>query len=841
MSQHASEWHRLSTWLNDANLSISCTFKNSFYNRLVIVIQDAEACAGDIASAYRDAIMGAPSENREDGLPGLGLTQEDKKCLENIGLKINFRKQIKIIENELQSDDGPVDLNKIYSFHKVSKIKQYSVDPVLSKLFKNGRYEYYKGSAQATAVRINLKAQGNATTIVNLPTGTGKTLIAHALSLCEKNKLTLVIVPTTALAIDQGNRAKTELSLQESGCYFWYGSQDQSQKTTIKSNIRLGCQAILFVSPEAACQSLLLPLFDAAKAGLIGSIVIDEAHMVAEWGDGFRPYYQIFGSLVASLREISPNGMKCCLMTATLTEPTMQYLKDTFADKDNNVSTVEVHGSFLRSEIQFHTHQVKPGAHKNTLLKAIRLLPKPLIVYVSTISAANTLQQDIMSMQFSRVGLVTSKVSDNKKKDQLNLWNSSQLDIMVATSAFGMGVNKENVRSVLHADVPPNIDSFYQQVGRSGRDGYSSQSMVIWHKDQITQAMALNRKKRITLKLGVERWKEMWRLSKTHSNDEVVVDLKSAHSGMEQNYSREENEKWNRRVLLSMQRTGMVQTSWPVPQPPEYDKSLTNDENKATVDEYFKQYYGTLNVTPIVDNHQEPETWNSLYGPQLENEQHHTSKGFETLSKWLKSPRDIPLCKILEATYSIGDVTPEKVCNGCPGCRAKNFEVYLPEVGHYCSVIGFVEQNSWSEPLNNKNPDLNLYYSTSTRETPSTAKFIDKYSSWIITLLERGIISTIRAEPHVLTMLKDKIFRKYKGFWVGIDINQSFTSEVRWPELILIMPEANIIPEFVYELSFTPRMLVAPDHIISDHNNGARWWEKTTHTSNLKHFKAGNF
>ena len=851
MNQYDTEWSILFAKLGVGDVSTKENFKNRFYTRLIKVLIDPKACSADIAAAYRDALMGAPSEGeKENGLPVLRLAKTDEKVLQAIGLKINLSKQIKLLNSELISDDGLVDLKKIYAFQQVSKIAEYPMDPGLSKLFENDDYKHYKGRAQGTAVRINLKAEDNATTIVNLPTGTGKTLIAHALSLCEKNKLTLVIVPTTALAIDQGKRAEKTLGINGDGCYFWHGSQEQSIHSVIKSKIRGGTQKILFASPEACCKSFCMPLFDAAKNDLIGSIIFDEAHMVVEWGDEFRPYYQLMGALVASLRQESKMGIKTCLMTATLTESTLQVLKDSFSFKDKNINInininiapVEVHGSFLRPEIQYHTHKVQPSSHMAEVLKAICLLPKPLIVYVLYPERAEALKKDIMAMDFNRVGIVTGKTNDQQKQSQLEQWNDNKLDIMVGTAAFGLGVNKDNVRSVLHADLPPNIDSFYQQVGRGGRDGYSAQSMVIWHEGQIEDAKKLNSKRLISLKLGMDKWKEMWGLpsNEDSSKDEVVIDLRAAHIKLKSGYSRDYNEQWNRQVLLSMQRTGMITTSQPVPQPPEYDSTIDTNANKKAVDTYYDSYYRTMNVTTIVDNHQELETWEKLYEPQLEREKRYIAKGFDTLSGWLASPSDNPLCTLLESTYTIVNLPPEKLCNGCPGCRALNLEENVPEVGRQCSVFGFVKQGAWKGKFKGKHPDIYLHYTIGETHSSSKDKFLNKYSTWIRELLEAGVISVIRAEPYVLDKLKDQIHKKgFRGFWMGIDINQKVEDAINWPELILLMPEAKVIPELAFELRFTPKLLVAPDHIISNHNNGTRWWERSAHTSTLNHFIAG--
>jgi ATP-dependent DNA helicase RecQ len=186
-------------------------------------------------------------------------------------------------------------------------------------------------------------------------------------------------------------------------------------------------------------------------------------------------------------------------------------------------------------------------------------------------------------------------------------------------------------------------------------------------------------------------------------------------------------------------------------------------------------------------------------------------------------------------------LAPEKSCNGCPGCRKLKIKNYLPEVGRYCSVIGFEEQTMWSGPLKNKKATLNLYYSIGEKDTPTASRFVDKHWKWIELLLDKGAVKTIRAEWYVLEMLKKKFLHGSLGFWIGIDINQKVDDNASWPEMVLLMPDAKNIPRFLNELNSSPRLLIAPDHIVSTDNSGRRWWEVQPNTNSLKHFIAGSF
>ena len=261
------EWHKLRLKLMQIGLS-DVDIKHLFYRRLLSVIQDDQSSIGDRVSAYRDALLSAPVGEKAS-LPLVRMQRENIRVLEEGGIIPDSAWQEVGLLNGigLQSEEGLVDLKEIYSLSKKRVIKEYPIDPSLVSLLKDHRYDHYNGSAQQMAVRLALTTEQSVTLVINIPTGSGKTLVAHALcGLSPSNKLTLVIVPTIGLAIEQGKQAMDMLSkmgFSHGGCCYWHGQQTEQLHNDIKDRIRKGNQRILFCSPESACRSLLPTLFEA--------------------------------------------------------------------------------------------------------------------------------------------------------------------------------------------------------------------------------------------------------------------------------------------------------------------------------------------------------------------------------------------------------------------------------------------------------------------------------------------------------------------------------------------------------------------------------------------------
>jgi ATP-dependent DNA helicase RecQ len=833
----SKQWYQLYTALQEPSDSRPVN-ENQFFQRLITVLDDEKSKTGDKCGAYRDALMACSKANVPDARLPAPLIEIDQKYMRSFGLFIKANKLMLDDSCELEANDGPIDLTRMYDEKSKSNIAKFPIDPALAQALNNEDFNSYNGRAQQMAVRLSLLAKPNSTTIINLPTGTGKTLISHALCLFSPStKLTLVVVPTTALAIDQGHRAK-EMLVQSGEStvanYHWASDQNHMERQDTKQRILNGEQRILFVSPESACKTLSNVLFEVSRINRLGNIVLDEAHMVDEWGSEFRPYYQIFSVIVSSLRENSQEAINCILMSATFTEKSIDTLKGLFLGIDEE--PVEIHGGFLRSEIQYSILKVSKLDYNASVLQAVRLLPKPLIVYVINPSDAEHYVSQLKRDGFGRVASFTGNTKTEVRTRLLREWGNDEIDIMVGTSAFGMGVDKGNVRSVLHAGVPPNMDSFYQQVGRGGRDGRSCQSLLIYHSGQKELAENNNNVTLIGAELGLMRWNEMWTQGRSCVDHERILNLSAQHKGIAT--SSLGNNMWNWKTLLLMQRAGMIRLVIDSPRPPEWDVSLAEAANHQILDQYFNNYYNEVKVDVLGTDVFTSLGWENEFEQRRKLEYVRTGIAFQTLWKWINLPTmyQMPLCAELEKFYTVSLVSPDRRCGGCPGCRiAGNADSFIPVAGRSCRVLGMENVQCWSGELVGEHTNLGLYYSLeNSRRNPD--KIIKEWD-WINSLVKSRAIVAIRTNQKTLDMLAKSIRRKNRNFWIGIPLEDKESSKVEWPELVIVLPSEANLPEL--DFRFTPRLMVAPASITDTNGFGVPWWEKSNNVSSLELFIQG--
>ena len=833
------EWYQMKSNLEDLSLKGPAN-KNQFFQRLISVLNESEPMPGDIFGAYRDALMACAQTSVIDKHLPLLRIEIGEYDISSFGLRINSVSNLELdTDVKLNAIDGPIDLNKIYDETPKSKIAQFPIDPALGLVLKDQKYQSYNGRAQQMAVRLSLLSKPNSTTIINLPTGTGKTLVSHALCLFSpQGSLTLVVVPTTALAIDQAHRAKKMLEkagLDNAANYYWSSDQTHSEHLDIKRRILEGQQRILFVSPEAACMSLVMILFEVARVDMLENIILDEAHMVDEWGADFRPYYQIFAVIVASLRKESKKGINCFLMSATFTTKSIDTLKGLFLAP--NKDAVEIHGGFLRSEIQYSLQRSTSVDYDNAVINAVKLLPKPLIVYVISPKEAEALASRLRQADFGRVASFTGRTNHERRTSLLKKWGNEEIDIMVGTSAFGMGVDKGNVRAILHAGVPPNMDSFYQQVGRGGRDGRCCQSLIIYYPNQMEVARKINTNILIGFEKGFGRWKAMWDFGVSSADYDRTLNLQAQHEGI-QKLSRA-NEMWNWRTLLLMQRANMIRLTIESPQPPDWDGSRSESENRDARDEYFQKYYSTVKVNTLKDIHDEAG-WTNEFKLQRDEESHLTQKAFHTIWKWIEHCEFVPLCSELKKFYTLPDFHPEKRCGGCPHCRTSGYESdSIPETGHLCSVFGLENNYNWSGVLEHQNRYVGLYYSSEGLSSKFSRIIRNWTLNWINPLIKSQAILAIRSDENTLKKIAKNIHQSNRGFWIGIPTGDQTISEIEWAELVLVMPHETSLPDL--QARFIPRLLVAPKTIPEANGSGHRWWELNDNVSDLDNFFQGIF
>lgn len=828
------QWHELTETILSENYD-SCHLSNQYFVRLLTVLKDKQSTPVDKLLAYRDALCSYKAFRIDDDLAKLPLTIKLSAALyEAFGLQIDsLGKYISLmpLDNNVISME---ELSPVYRLEKRRHVKPVKIDPSLFARLNNDAYTHYQGAAQKMAVRVALMSLQDDTLIINLPTGVGKTLVAHALAAFSKEKeLTLVIVPTTGLAIEQGNRAKKllkDMGMDQASHYFWHGEQDHQTQNDIKQRIREGKQRILFSSPESVCRSLLPTLFDAAENGRMANIVVDEAHLVEQWGVTFRPDFQILSALVHALRTISPSGIKSLLMSATFTDHSIEVLRDLFSEKDSK--PIEVHGSFLRPEIQYKLKKSEDSSvHIEDVLQAVIELPKPLIIYAVEVIEANEIANSLKELGISRISLFTGKTGSSEREKILKQWNENELDIIVATSAFGVGMDKGNVRSVLHAAVPENIDRFYQEVGRSGRDGLASQSLLIYQERSFETARTLNNARIISVELGIERWKKLWNSGEMLDNGDKLIDVRQFHRYLHR--SSDSNEEWNWRTLLLMRRSGLIDIRFSKPEPPEWDASMSQEEFHAFRSNYYNEYYRQIRVSPLVDDHLDLSCWEAKVSAQRKKEKLDRYQGLDTLKDWILNNDTKCFASKLTAYYTINKREPEQVCAGCPYCKRKKiYNNQIPTLGGLVFVKNLPNYDAWNVSLSSMKLHQGVYYDPGLKKKPRS--LMRDWEPWIASLLEKRTILALRTDEEHLVAFQKSLPKGLNLFWIFEYLTNEIEQSSIWPELIIVPAKNQEIPNVGFEES--PVLLVAPKNLKSPSNPNRLWWLDDHHAIPLDHF-----
>ena len=564
-------------------------------------------------------------------------------------------------------------LEKKYAFVQPS----LPIDPCLEKQL-GGKFEKYLSPGQAKAVRAICLAKPGSTSIVVLPTGSGKSLVAYAAAVCDPSdsSLTLIVTPTVALALNQSHRwreiaaARVEDSDHPS-C--WHSGTSESDRKTIVDAIREGRQRILFTSPEAVVTYLSGPLTESAGRGFLRNIIIDEAHMVAAWGDDFRPEFQSIAAarrhLLRTAREMQRPEPRTILMTATLVDESLEALRNLFTEEDRWSLVGAVH---LRPEPRYWMARASGSAQREEwLLDAIRHAPRCFILYVTKKDHALTWSARLRREGFSRVALFTGDTEAAEREKILLNWSSGNLDAVVATSAFGLGVDKSDVRCVLHSCVPETLDRYYQEVGRGGRDGAACTSILVSEPNDLQVAESLSSPMLIGVDKGYIRWNTM-RLSAKRSNIHSAsyrFDLKLVPAQL--HAESKGNRSWNLKTLLLMARAGMIRLDLEPWKPPERKDGELIERYRDRVAAARRNFADHVVVEYLSGGFTARHEWEV----QVEESRRRTYRSrSSSLKSLLKLIRGLSSHEeMLASIYSLPDygLAAAALCAGCPSCRKK--------------------------------------------------------------------------------------------------------------------------------------------------------------------------
>lgn len=582
-------------------------------------------------------------------------------------------------------------------------------DPFLSAF---GR-QTYLSAGQKAAVRAVLTMPPGATLLVNLPTGGGKSLCAQVLATNgfvgeESGGLTVVVVPTVALCLDQA-RAMRELGLVPHECAY-YSGMDETERKALWGRTADGSQRILFTSPESLTQSLRPALYIAARRGALRALVIDEAHIVEQWGDEFRPAFQELAGLRRGLMREAAQGaphaprLRTLLLSATLTPSAVDTLTGLFGQPGPVTMASAVQ---LRPEPALWLAPCQAGdlerarkLQEARVLDAIRHLPRPLILYTTRVDDAKRWKKRLSDEGFSRLDAMTGETPAARREQIIQRWSRAELDIVVATSAFGLGIDQSDVRSVVHACVPETLDRYYQEVGRGGRDGNASLGLMIYtevanlsfhrkEKDDLILGRGIGKKRIISVDLGLNRWKRIFDTNEPLGDSLFRVAL-DVSPGLNKRYIDMHNTKntaWNARTLTLMSRAGLIELDDEPPREPKTASAVGIGEvgaadtlsklaPSAARDEKFPVSRVVRLLDP--DRHSDEARWHELVEPARVRTASAVRVGWKGMLELLRARRCTS--EVFSAAYNVSSrvglndasATVAPSCGGCPFCRAHN-------------------------------------------------------------------------------------------------------------------------------------------------------------------------
>ncbi|WP_170107134.1 DEAD/DEAH box helicase [Roseibium marinum] len=552
-------------------------------------------------------------------------------------------------------------------------------------LLRHTAFGSYRAAAQKSSLRALLTMPSGGGLMVCMPTGSGKSMIFQLDALGSRSRnpssCVAVITPTVSLALDHVRALRTMSGLEKSAALT--GDLKGTERDADLNAFRRGETPILLLSPEIALGSARQALLEAATdpeekpqslRAQLRTLFIDEAHIIESWGRSFRPDFQRLPALVAELRERNP-ALNVVLLSATLPPAARCILRSAYG---HSGPWLEIDAAIPRYEHDLVIQAYGSSAERDLALDfVIDRAPRPMIVYTSLAVdpggsgddrvSAESLFRRLRMRGYDRIALFTGQVTDSRERQQIVAdWAAERIDIVVATSAFGMGVDKPNVRTVVHACLPEGPARWYQEIGRAARDGHQGLAICLFTssehrqaRDDVRTAYSQATSSWLTRDVAEARWNALFqRRSKVRwsgPNQQMRLDLDSVREDLRTRVGSDLNRNWNMSLLNLMQRAHVLEV-------------LAIDEKVGG-----KAFWDVEIKEPTIFDKSASGVWDQIF--ELRNAEQQVAKAeLDDFVRLMRRPEK--QCIIRAVFEMLGERTVKYIapCGRCPACRSSNVE-----------------------------------------------------------------------------------------------------------------------------------------------------------------------
>ncbi|UCS93609.1 DNA helicase RecQ [Echinicola marina] len=342
----------------------------------------------------------------------------------------------------------------------------------LKKIFG---FNQFRGNQEAIVDNIS---QGNNTFVI-MPTGAGKSL-CYQLPAVTSEGTAIVISPLIALMKNQVD----QLNAFGINAHFLNSTLSKSETNRVKSQVLSGDTKLLYVAPESLTKEENITFLKSAK---LSFVAIDEAHCISEWGHDFRPEYRKIKSIIGQIGENLP----IIALTATATPKVQQDIQRNLNMEDADLFK----SSFNRTNLFYEVRPKVKNETKKQLIKYVKSHKgKSGIIYCLSRKKVQEIAELLKVNGINAVPYHAGLEAATRVKNQDDFLNE-EIEVVVATIAFGMGIDKPDVRYVIHYDVPKSLEGYYQETGRAGRDGLEGHCLMFYKFDDIIKLEKFNKDK----------------------------------------------------------------------------------------------------------------------------------------------------------------------------------------------------------------------------------------------------------------------------------------------------------------------------------------------------------